>query len=48
MHSYDDAALVPALSAWFKAKKRLEEREKNEVTELLQFLGRDRELTKGV
>jgi HEAT repeat protein len=48
MREYDDAALVPALEAWFKGKKRLEDRDKNEVTDLLQFLQRDRALTAGV
>jgi len=48
MREYDDASLVPALDAWFKGKKRLEERDKSEVTDLLQFLQRDRALTAGV
>ncbi|MFT3770008.1 MAG: HEAT repeat domain-containing protein [Minicystis sp.] len=48
MRTYDDPALVPGLEAWLKAKKRLDEREKNETRDLLDFLKRDRALTQGV
>ncbi len=48
MRDYDEPSLAPALSAWMKSKKRLEQREKDELTEIIQFLERDRSLTAGV
>ena len=48
LREYDDAALAPALKAWVASKKRLDKREKEEVDDLIQFLERDRSLTKGV
>jgi len=48
MRSHDDPALAKLFEAWLKGKKRLEEREKNMATALLEFLQRDRSLTRGV
>jgi hypothetical protein len=48
IRSYDDPAFAPLLSEWMKRKKRLEKGDKGELTELVQFLQRDRSLTAGV
>jgi HEAT repeat protein len=48
LREYDDAGLVPMLTAWGASKKRLDKREKEELEGLIQFLQRDRALTAGV
>ena len=48
LRDYDDAALVPALKAWGASKRKLDNRDKEELESTLQFLERDRALTKGV
>ncbi len=48
IRDYDDASLGPALAMWAKSKKRLEQRDKDEIAAIVQFLERDRTLTAGV
>jgi hypothetical protein len=48
LREYDDPAAVPGLKAWAASKKKLENRDKEELETTLQFLERDRALTKGV
>jgi hypothetical protein len=42
IREYDDPALVPALKAWLRRKKRLPKSEQEEVARLVRFLERDR------
>jgi HEAT repeat protein len=48
LREYDDPAIAPALKAWGVSKKKLDKRDKEELESALQFLERDRALTKGV
>jgi hypothetical protein len=48
LREYDDAAVAPALKAWGAGKKKLDNRDKEELEETLRLLERDRALTAGV
>jgi hypothetical protein len=48
LREYDDAALVPALKAWGASKKKLDNRDKEELEATILLLERDRVLAAGV
>lgn len=48
LRGYDDPVLGAGIKAWAAGKKKLDKREKEEIEDLVQFLERDRNLTKGV
>lgn len=48
LRTYDDPAAAPLLKAWMQREKRLDQTAKDEFTELVRFLERDRSLTTGV
>ncbi len=45
LRTYDDPATAPLLKAWMEREKRLDKAAKEDVTELVRFLERDRSVT---